>query len=152
MPKVKVLARNWLIEINNGTDVVPEWVRIGGITSFTLSNDKEDTDTTDFDSGGYGDHIVAGRSFEISFEGFFLEDPTDATRDPGQQAVENLADKIGYESLGQFRMTSPSGLAKVYRGSVGVGDVGGGVTDATSWGATVTVAGRPTELAAGAAA
>jgi len=149
MAKVKVLARNWLIEINDGTDVVPVWVRIGGINSFTLSNDKEDTDTTDFDAAGYGDHIVAGRSYEISFEGFFLEDPDDGTRDDGQQSVENLADKIGYESLGQFRMTSPSGVAKTYRGSVGVGDVGGGINDATSWGATVTVAGRPAEVVAG---
>lgn len=148
MPKVKVLARNWLIEINEGTDIAPLWVRVGGVTSFTLSNDKEDTDTTDFDSGGYGDHIVSSRSFEISFEGFFLEDPEDGSRDPGQQAVENLADKIGYASIGQFRMTSPSGIAKVYRGSVGIGDVGGGVTDATSWGATVTVAGRPSTVAA----
>lgn len=148
MPKVKVLARNWLIEINEGTDVAPQWIKIGGINSFTLSNDKEDTDTTDFDAGGYGDHIVAGRSFEISFEGFFLEDPLTGERDEGQQAVENLAEKIGYESLGQFRMTSPSGKAKTYRGSAGVGDVGGGVNDATSWGATITVAGKPSEVAA----
>lgn len=149
MAKMKVLARNWLIELNTdplattptGTAV---WTKVGGINTFTLSNDKEDSDTTDFDSEGYAEHLVAGRSNEISFEGFFLEDPANGARDAGQEAVEKYAELVGAEAMGQLRITSPGGKVKTYNGSFAVGDVGGGNNDPTSWGATYTVSGKPT--------
>jgi hypothetical protein len=143
MAKLKVLARNWTIEVNTGTVALPVWTKVGGINTFTLSNDKEDADTTDFDSDGYSEHIVAGRSNEITFEGFFLEDPADGTRDLGQQEIEDLAVLVGTEATGQTKITSPGGKAKIYTGSFGVGDVGGGNNDPTAWGATMTVSGKP---------
>lgn len=151
MAIVKVLARNWKIEIDKdplagtptGTQV---WQKIGGINTFTITSDKEDADTTDFDSEGYNTHIVASRSNEITFEGFFLEDSATGARDPGQQAVEDYADKIGHTSIATIRMTSPSGKVTEYDGSIGIGDVGGGTNDPTSWGATVAVSGKPTKI------
>lgn len=148
MAKVKVLARNWIIEVNTGTDAVPAWTKVGGINSFTVSGDKEDTDTTDFDNAGWGDHIVASRSRSISFEGFFLEDQTDGSRDAGQEFIEEQSEEIGPDSISETRITSPAGTVTEYRGSYSTGDVGGGVNDATSWGAELTVAGKPVRVTA----
>lgn len=144
MAKLKVLARNWTIEVNTGTEATPTWTKVGGLNTFTLSNDKEDADTTDFDSDGYAEHIVAGRSNEVSFEGSFLEDPADGSRDAGQAKIETLAEETGAAAMGQVRITPPSGEnGKIYKGSFTVGDVGGGTNDPTTWGATMTVSGKP---------
>jgi hypothetical protein len=149
MAKMKILARNWAIEVNTGTEEIPAWTKVGGINTFTLSNDKEDSDTTDFDSEGYAEHMVAGRSNEISFEGFYLEDPLDGSRDVGQEYIETMSEKVGPEAMGKMRITPPSGKnGKIYTGSFGTGDVGGGNNDPTSWGATLTVSGKPEKVTA----
>jgi predicted secreted protein len=153
MAKTKVLARNWKIEIDTdplatmptGTAV---WTKIAGVNTFTISNDKEDTDTTDFDSNGYNEHLVASRSNEVSFEGFFIEDQTNGQRDAGQEAVEKYGDKIGPEAMATIRLTSPGGKVRQFKGSFAVGDVGGGNNDATSWGASFTPSGAPITVTA----
>lgn len=144
----KILARKWLFEID--ADQVKEtptdtatWTKIGGLNTFTLGNDAEQTDTTDFDSDGHSEHMITQRSKEISFEGYYLEDESDGARDPGQQAVEDAAELIGQRSLVPLRVTSPSGKVQQFLGSVSIGDVGGGNNDATSWGATYTKSGKP---------
>lgn len=152
MAKTKILARNWTLEVDKdpiqavptGT---PVWVAIGGINTFSTSNDKEDTDTTDFDDAGYASHIVASRSNEITLEGFYIEDSADGTRDEGQQVIEDYAELIGPSAIGGFRLTSPGGKVRQFRASFGIGDVGGGVNDSTSWGATVTPSGPPVVVA-----
>lgn len=148
MGKTKVLARNWLIEVDiDPLATLPtgtaSWKLMGGINTFTISNDKEDTDTTDFNSGGYSEHIVAGRSNEVSFEGFYIEDMATGDRDEGQAAVESYADLIGPDAITQVRLTSPGGKVRQFFGSFGVGDIGGGNNDATSWGANFTPSGPP---------
>lgn len=148
MAKTKVLARNWLIEVNTGTSAVPVWTPVKGINTFTISGDKEDTDTTDFDSNGWAEHLVAGRSKEVTFEGFFIEDEADGTRDPGQQYIEGQGEKIGLEAVTPLRLTSPGGKVRQFNGSFAVGDVGGGNNDATSWGATYTPTGAPIAVVA----
>lgn len=141
----KILARNWKIEIGSAL-VTPTWTTIKGLNSFTISNDKEDADTTDFDSGGYSEHIVAGRSHDISFEGFYIEE-TAGARDPGQAAVETAAEKIGAAAILPLRMTSPGGKVRQFNGSFAIGDVGGGINDPTSWGASFTPSGPPVVVA-----
>jgi hypothetical protein len=148
MAKTKVLARNWIIEVD--TDPLattptgtPVWTKVGGVNTFTISSDKEDADTTDFDDGGYASHIVASRSNEITFEGFFIEDIADGSRDAGQDAVETFAEYIGPESIVPLRLTSPGGKVREWNGSFVTGDVGGGTNDPTSWGATFTPSGPP---------
>lgn len=144
MPITKVLARGWKLEVNTALDNAPVWIRVGGVNSFTFSNSKDDADTTDFDSDGYLEHMVANRGFEISAEGFYLVDKTTAARDAGQEYVEGLNEKMGSDSLGQFRIISPAGTIKIFKASVGLGDIGGGNDDPTSWSCTLTVSGKPT--------
>lgn len=146
MAKTKVLARNWLIEVGEESTVTPgtyTWTKVAGVNSFTISSDKEDADTTDFDDAGYGSHIVASRSNEITFEGFYIEDEADGSRDPGQEKIEDNAELIGPSSIKPLRLTSPGGKVRQFNGSFNVGDVGGGINDPTSWGATFTPSGPP---------
>ena len=143
MATTKVLARGWKVEI--GTQIAtPVYTIIKGLNSLTFSNDKSDTETTDFDSNGRAEHIVTERSAEVSCEGYFLEDIATKARDAGQQAVEAAAQSVGLTSLYPIRITSPGGTVKTFQASVNVGDVGGGNNDATSWGATFTVSGAIT--------
>jgi hypothetical protein len=137
MPKIKILARNWGFEVTDDpTGLSPDWVRIGGINSFTISNDKEDTDVTDFDSDGSTEHVVAGRTTEIVVEGHYIED------DPGQMLFDDIAERIGDKSIAGFRVIRPSGYTDEYFASFGPGDVGGGNNDVTSWGGSVTRSGK----------
>jgi hypothetical protein len=146
MTKVKVLARNWGLYLEEPA-TVGTFQRIGGIESFTLGFGSEDTDTTDFDTEGYSTHIVSGRSNEIKIEGSFIEDVTTGDRDAGQTLAEDLATKIGHESIGKFRLKAPSGKVTEFSVSATMTDQGGGLKDKTKWGATLKVSGKPSQIA-----
>lgn len=146
MPTTPVLARGWAFEI--GTDIAtPVFTEIGGLTSWSDGgDDATETDTTDFQSDGYSEHLVAGRSAgTITVEGHWEVDPTDDSRDPGQAAVEAAAEMIDYDSVIPFRYfhvgtgKGLTGEATFRRGSKG-----GGNNDKTSWGATIKWNGKPT--------
>lgn len=144
MPKVKILARQWKLFIE--ADTADTFQKIGGIESFTLSSDSETTDNTDFDTDGYSESFVSGRSNEISVEGSYVVDPETKDRDLGQALVETLATKIGHESLKRFRLVSPANEITEYNVHATLGDKGGGTTDKTSWGATMGVSGKPVTI------
>lgn len=142
MAKVKILARQWKLFIKKATGT-NEFQQIGGIESFTLSNESETTDTTDFDTEGYNESFISSRSHEIELEGSYVVDVETKERDLGQQEIEALATKIGHESMAPFRLVSPAGEVTEYQVHATLGDKGGGVADKTSWGATLGVSGKP---------
>lgn len=145
MPNItKILARGWKLEVNSGTVAVPTWVQIKGLKSFKFSQSKTDTDITDFDSGGYTELFISGRGFEVSAEGFYLVDKVDGTRDAGQDLCEDYALLLGEDAVKQFRITSPAAQTKVFKAAVGIGDIGGGNNDPTSWSVSLTVQGGMT--------
>lgn len=142
MAKVKVLSRDIIVKINVGTAELEDFVEIKGLNSVTFSSSKNDADTTTFDEGGWGSHIVANRSRSASIEGFYLVDPETSERDPGQAAVDALNEKIGPDSLGEFRIEFPGGTSKTFKASVNLSDLGGGNDDPMPWGAELTVSGE----------
>lgn len=151
MPKIKVLARDWKVEIKTGEDETSGdaiYTQITGLNTLTFGSDKEDADTTSFDSEGHNEHLPASRGNTLSMEGFYKVDPNDGSRDEGQEAVEELADKVGPDGLGQFRLTDPGGNAREFSASAVLSDIGGGNNDATSWGAELTVSGAVTKTPA----
>lgn len=147
MAVTKVLARGWTFEIQTD-EATPTYVPIGGINNFSVSPTKNDADVTDFDSEGREEHLPASRGLSITVEGFYLEDPDTGERDPGQQAVEELADKIGVQGIAGFRMTSPGGNTKEFKASANVTSPGGGNNDPASWSAELTVSGKITSTPA----
>lgn len=138
MAAVKVLARDWEIAIKVAAAFVP----ILGLNTLTFEGSKNDADTTSFEDDGWESHLVASRGRSIKMEGFYLEDPADDSRDPGQEAVEALDEAMGQDSLGVFRRTSPSGTVKYFRASASVTSTGGGNNDPTGWAAELRVSGQ----------
>lgn len=131
----KVLARNWKFKVNG--------IDIKGITEFGMSPTKNDVDSTDFDSNGWEEHIVASRGLSLDLTGYFLED-SGGVRDAGQQAVDNLGLAVGSASIGSFTMTSPNGKVFSFNGSVeSTSPSGGGTDDNTGWEVSIRVTGKP---------
>jgi hypothetical protein len=130
-------------EINTGTDALPVWTPIGGLTSLTFDSDKTDADTTDFDSDGWAEHMVLQRSRSISLEGFYKEDTATGAQDPGQEALITLSEAIGVDSLKPFRVTTPGGNVTTYMVSADAKNGGGGLNDPAGFTADLAVSGKP---------
>ena len=149
MARVKILARHLIGELNTGTDALPVWTPIGGLTSQTFDTSKTDVEDTDFDSDGWAEHKVAQRAASIKLEGFYKEDPATGDRDAGQEALLALADAVGYDSLKPYRVTTPGGNTTVYQVSAKVNaPAGGGLNDNAKFDAELTVSGKPVYTAA----
>lgn len=142
MAKVKVLSRDIVVKINTGTENLEDWTEVKGLNSVTFSSSKNDADTTTFDEGGWGSHLVANRSRSASIQGLYLVDPDTGERDAGQAAVDGYNEKIGPNSLAQFKIEFPGGTVKMFKASVNVSDIGGGNDDPMPWGAELTVSGQ----------
>ena len=140
--EVKILARDWDLTVSDGA-ATPEFVAIGGITGFTFGASKTDADITTFDSEGSNEHLVASRSRTLSVEGKYME-TTLGVSDVGQARIEVLAAAIGAASIADFKLKSPGGAIRTFKGSVKLGDIGGENDDATSWGFEITVSGPVT--------
>jgi len=140
MPITKVLARGFTVEIKNpDTDI---WTKIKNLETLGFSGSAERTPTTDFESGGNAEHILAERSRSLSIEGNYMEDPDTGDRDPGQELVDQAAEVIGADAKRDFRITSPGGNRKEFEGTVEPADIGGGTNEAADWGAEIEVSGE----------
>lgn len=141
MAVTKFLARDLTIEVRDAGDTT--WVAIGGLNSLTHSPSTSRADTTDFDSNGRAEHIVAQRGESWALAGFSLEDVATGSRDAGQERCEVLGQATGLDGLGQFRITSPGGNTITFYASVEVTLAGGGHNDAAAWNAGLEVSGEP---------
>ncbi len=141
MAVTKIPARDWTFEILSGA----VWTEVGGLETWSPSFSQNDADTTDFASAGMQEHLIMSRGYELTVEGFFLEDVASGARDAGQAAVETLALAVGLASLGEFRVTSPGGTVYTFDASAAIGNAGGGGKDDVSkWSATLTRSGATT--------
>ena len=135
----KVPAHSFTIGVKDNDN--GDYVEIGGLTELQYDADMTEADTTDFDSGGDSEHIVVRRSRTVTMNGRRLEDPLDGERDDGQKIVEDLMQEVGVNSLGAFRIETPSGEEWTFVASVQPNTMGGGTDDTWSWGATLNVSG-----------
>lgn len=124
----KVLARNYTVEVYDGTD----YVEIKGLTSLTISTDKESSDTTTFDSDGMAEHLATQRAKTISAEGYEVYD--EGTQDTGQAEVETLSNAVGTAAEQTLHIAHSNGREKWLNGTFNLADIGGGNNDPSSWG------------------
>jgi hypothetical protein len=129
----KVLGREFTIEIGS--------TAIAGLKSIAIDTSETDAETTDFDSGGWAEHLAAERSATVTLSGLYVEDADSGTQDEGQAAVEALAILTGESSLETFTITSPGGITKTFSASAQVSGPSGGTNDAATWGAVLKVSG-----------
>ncbi len=140
MAITKFLARDLTFEVatdSSGSD----FIEVKGLHSLTHSPSSTDADTSDFESGGHDEHLKAARGDTWTITGFTLEDVVTGERDPGQAAVEALAQLVGPAAEGTFRITSPGGNTITFRASAEVTLAGGATNDAAAWNATVKTSG-----------
>lgn len=119
----------------------PAFIPIGGVKECSQSPKTVQAETTDYDSGGHPEHLVAERGVEFGLKGHHLEDVANGQRDPGQARMEVLAAAMGLASIGTFRWTSPGGNIDTFDGSVEVTGPGGDNNAIASWEAKITVSG-----------
>jgi hypothetical protein len=136
----QINARDWIFEVSEDPGAAtPVWAQVAGLTSFDLNNaeGEESADTTTFDSQGYAESQAMQRGASLALEGQKLPG------DPGQAAVESLADEVGEASLGgvRFRHVTDTDWT-VWTAWASLGSKGGGNNDKTSWAATLTRSGR----------
>ena len=148
MATTKYLARDLTIEVESDTPDV--FLHIGGLNTLTHSPSTSRADTTDFDSNGHDEHLVASRGETWTLAGFSIEDVATGDRDEGQEQVEAIGKLIGLGGLGNFRITSPGGNVILFEASAEVTLAGGGHNDAAAWQAVLTVNGAPEYVPAGA--
>lgn len=140
------LARQFRMEINTGTVALPVWVHIGGITNISPGQDSQKTDDGDFDSNGRAKHSVAERGDSFQIDMNYLEDEA-GLRDPGQQALLDVARLIGNAGKAGYRYIFPNGEDAVqFRASADMALPGGGKTDNASQSVTLTVDGDITDV------
>jgi len=153
----KFLARDLTAEISTqgsgDSDVSDalddQYIEILGLNSLTHAPSTSRADTTEFDSNGRDEHLIASRGETWTLAGFTLEDVDTGERDPGQELCEAYGRIVGPAGMAYFRITSPGGNAIYFQASVEVTLHGGGTNDAAAWQVVLTVNGEPTYVPAG---
>lgn len=148
---MQINARDWIFEVSvDPSAAVPVWAQIGGVESFSLSNSEgeEAANTTTFESNGHAESQAMQRGAALNVEGKIKRAADGVTADAGQAAADELAAKVGEESLGgvRFRHASDTDWT-VWDAWVSKGDNGGGVNDKTSWSAGFTRSGAASTVA-----
>jgi hypothetical protein len=141
----RIPARDFEFELNTGTSAVPVWTEILGLDSWSRTQNATDADTTTFDDAGWESHMKIRRSYDIGLTGKFIEDTSDGSRDPGQEAVEAWALQMGAASVKEFRITSPGGTVAFFEATCSTAGAGGGSdADPTKWEASIKTSGSVT--------
>lgn len=140
---IEVLADDFVISINTGTEVSPTWTPIQGLKSHRLGSETKEVDAANRSTRGWGQTRSVRRGQTLTMGGNFFEDPDDGARDPGQAAVETLAEQIMPDDLGWFCLETPFGATTYFQATAKMGDVGGDLDSLCEWNATLSMYGAP---------
>ena len=135
MAVTKISARKWVISVS--IDARATWTQVKGVNKFSLDRTSVRTPTEDFLNDGIETGEIMARGAAAKLEGFFLEDTSNGTRDPGQLNVESLSETTGAASVGDFKFVSPGGKTYTFSATVDLDPWGGGNNDKTTWGASL---------------
>lgn len=138
---IEILAREMVVELETEPD---KWTEIEAVRTITPTPSKTNADTGHFQAAGWDRHIVAARGLSFSLEIVYQEDEDTGARPEGQAALDELSRKVGYQSLGTFRVYGPNGKGIKFRASVDVPPIaGGGLNDAGTYTATLDMSDAP---------
>lgn len=96
--------RKWYLDINTGTDLVPVWTGVFGVTDFTPALDNTLQDDSDYDSEGYKSQTKTASQWSLT--GAVKRAVTEALAtayDPGQEALRLAGDENGVANSVQVR-------------------------------------------------
>lgn len=145
MSTTKVLSPEHFqgVEIKDPEETEATYEQIAGMTNVSKTEDVETADVADWDNDGHGEDLVTQRSISYSIEGFKILDPDTGDSQRGQEILEEAARKVGYSSRVDVRVVMLGGKYEEFIANVDLGDQGGGVTDPSSFGVTLSATGWP---------
>lgn len=146
----RINARDIIVQVRAADGTT--WLGIKDLTSIVPKpgSDEEKATTTTNDSGGNAEGEIMQRGYAMDLEGLKNLDHITGAADPGQARCEDLATRVGYDSLGAIRFRHPlDSTWKVWaEATFSVGDGGGGTNAKVTWKCTITRSGATTTTAA----
>lgn len=108
-------VRDWIIEIMSrvSTSASPEWIRIKGLSSITVSHDSDTEDGSSADSI-YGEPYVSKRNGSISLEGRPVVDRVTGAHDRGQEELDYYLTVAGCDGDARLRIVDNCGHAEIW--------------------------------------
>lgn len=141
MPEA-TLIRNITVDLNVGTEAVPDWLPVEGINNTTHAPATGRADVRTYDDNGRHRHLVASRGDSFTFAGLKKLDESNGDRPPGQEAVEAWGRDMGQDARRQVRINDQSGaIMAQFFASAEVTLLGGGNDDPNAWSFSVEVDG-----------
>ncbi|MFB7908111.1 phage tail tube protein [Kitasatospora sp. NPDC056076] len=149
MATSKIAARGYIFQVGVGAG--PTWTPVAGIKSFSHNPGDHDahTESTDFDSQGQYEEIVLQRGGSLKLEGLRRIDKTTGLADPGQAALDALAQGLADNSVGQIRFRHSTELQwRVWSCTAKAQELGGDTNALGKWGMEIARTGAETYMAA----
>lgn len=137
MAVTKFLGR----DIAATVDIAAVYTHIGGIDSITHAPSKTNSASTDFDSNGRSEHIVAERGDTYTIAGWYLKDEATGALDPGQEALQAASWQVGAAAIISVRLTFPGSGSDTFSCSVDFTGPHGGRNDIAKFQAVLEVTG-----------
>jgi hypothetical protein len=145
--------RKWYLDVNTGTEALPVWTGVFGITEFTAPLDNTLQDDSDYDSDGYKSQTKTASQWSIT--GTVARKVTAASAtayDPGQEAIRLAADENGVANsvhVRWYEMEEGGPRVEAYEGRAAASwTPNGGAMDALSTaGFVLTGQGKRTAIA-----
>ena len=108
-------VREWMIDIMSraSTPADPQWIRVKGLNSITVSNDADTEDGSSADNL-YGEPYVTKRNGSLSIEGKPSVDRVTGAKDPGQEELDYFMTVGGCEGDARIRIVDNVGHAEIW--------------------------------------
>ena len=145
----KKLSRLWVLEVNTGTEDVPAYTRVNGLTSLTLTITPNEVDVTDNDSDGWTDMLVTCRAWSLAVAGWdgYTGPDNAPVDDPGQAALKTKGLLTGNEAYTGVRFyRSDTGAGYTGRTNANYSGAGGDTKAAEPFNCSLTGSGAPTPV------
>lgn len=142
MSDLSVLAAEYPVFINTGSESTPVWTEIKGVQTVTPSPSSKAVDTGTFSTVGWDRERIVSRGLSVSLDGI-AEYDGDA-KDAGQAAVEVLGAGVGAAAEGDFLIhLGPSGDGMRFTATAEVTSFGGAKDAVAAWKANLKVTAQP---------
>lgn len=110
------LAREWRLEVNMGTDDVPDWQLCPGVREFQPSAEPNIEDSSDYDSDGWAGNTKTAQAWELAVTIRRKANKAQKVYHPVHEAIRAASDAYGEANLVPLRWMNRQGLPEAYEG------------------------------------
>lgn len=110
------LARDWRVDVNMGTEEVPDWQLCPGVRAFQHMAPPNIEDSSDYDSDGWAGNTKTAQSWSIEMTIRRKTNNTVKEFHPVHEAIRLAANAYGAANLVHLRWYNRQGLPEAYEG------------------------------------